>query len=226
MDFALKEQLLNASFPLGHYWNFWIFPQIRFDIPQNQAILGIRHPMRRDGWVAESTGLLNLRGGNLSEGSNPSLSAILFSPSDFWQKENLLFKSAKSRWRKGICANCRGVFETHSESEKRSFSEENHDSGVWILSFAEKVKNSVKAASCWLWTIFDFCGVTGMGGGIALGRNEKTPSFFWPGFEFKNYNWHPVLTGGQKTFLYQDFFRTLSLIWKNVASSASKIVLF
>ena len=31
---------------------------------------------RRDGWVAESTGLLNLRGGDLSEGSNPSLSAI------------------------------------------------------------------------------------------------------------------------------------------------------
>ena len=29
--------------------------------------------------MAESTGLLNLRGGNLSEGSNPSLSAILFS---------------------------------------------------------------------------------------------------------------------------------------------------
>ena len=28
--------------------------------------------------MAESTGLLNLRGGNLSEGSNPSLSAILF----------------------------------------------------------------------------------------------------------------------------------------------------
>ena len=41
-----------------------------------------------------------------SGGSNPSLSAIYFSPSNFWQKENLLFKSAKSRWRKGICVNC------------------------------------------------------------------------------------------------------------------------
>ena len=63
-------------------------------------------------------------------------------------------------------------------------------------------------------------------GGIALGRNEKTPSFFWPGFEFKNYNWHPVLTGGQKTFLYQDFFRTLSLIWKTLALSPQKSFYF
>ena len=63
-------------------------------------------------------------------------------------------------------------------------------------------------------------------GGIALGRNEKTPSFFWPGFEFKNYNWHPVLTGGQKTFLYQDFFRTLSLIWKTLAFSPQKSFYF
>ena len=118
------------------------------------------------------------------------------------------------------------MFETHSESEKRSFSKENHDFGVWILSFAEKVKNSVKVASRWLWTIFNFCSVTGMGGGIALGRNEKTPSFFWPGFEFKNYNWHPVLTGGQKTFLYQDFFRTLSLIWKTLPLPPQKLFCF
>ena len=41
-----------------------------------------------------------------SGGSNPPLSAIYFSPSDFRQKENPLFKSAKSRWRKGICVNC------------------------------------------------------------------------------------------------------------------------
>ena len=63
-------------------------------------------------------------------------------------------------------------------------------------------------------------------GGIALGRNEKTPSFFWPGFEFKNYNWHPVLTGGQKTFLYQDFFRTLSLIWKTLPLPPQKSFYF
>ena len=55
---------------------------------------------------------------------------------------------------------------------------------------------------------------------------KKTPSFFWPGFEFKNYNWHPVLTGGQKTFLYQDFFRTLSLIWKTLPLPPQKSFYF
>ena len=100
--------------------------------------------------------VLKIAVAQVTEGSNPSLSAILFSPSDFWQKENLLFKSDKSHWCKWTCENCRGVFETHSESEKRSFSEKNHDSGVWILSFSEKVKKSFKVASHLLWIIFYF----------------------------------------------------------------------
>lgn len=55
-----------------------------------------------------------------------------------------------------------------------------------------------------------FFSVTGMGG-IALDRNENTPSFFWPGFEFKNYNWHPVLTGGWKHFSIKIF--SASSVW-------------
>ena len=80
--------------------------------------------------MVEGAALEMLFRSNLNASSNLALSAIYFSLSDFRQKENLLFNGAKSRWRKEICANCRGVFETHSESEKRSFSEENHDSGV------------------------------------------------------------------------------------------------
>ena len=55
--------------------------------------------------MAESTGLLNLRGGNLSEGSNPSLSAILFfSPLSFSQSKWIFFMLSRSWATGGVSA--------------------------------------------------------------------------------------------------------------------------
>ena len=73
-----------------------------------------------------------------------------------WKRKNDR-RFIQNCWRKGTCANWWSAFETHSESEKKSFSEKNHNTGVWILSFAEKVKKkSIKAASYWLLTPFHF----------------------------------------------------------------------
>ena len=58
------------------------------------------------------------------------------------------------------------------------------------------------------------------------GSGYSLPIFHTKCRRTKNYNWPPVLTGGQKTFLYQDLFRTLGLIWKTLPFPPQKSFYF
>ena len=93
---------------------------------------------RRDGWVAESTGLLNLRVGNCSEGSNSSLSAIFFAPIRIFKSESVCAAAAKTRWHKGFYNILSRVLKTHSDSRISPFFRKNPPFSVWILTIPGK----------------------------------------------------------------------------------------
>ena len=80
--------------------------------------------------MVEGDGLENRCGGNLTEGSNPSLSAIFVFPSRFFKSESVCALTAKTRWHKAFYKTYRRVFETHSDCKIRTFSPDFRPSGV------------------------------------------------------------------------------------------------
>ena len=135
--------------------------------------------------------------GQLSEGSNPSSSAIFFIPLLIYLKKSSLLLFCKTRWLKGFYNISASVQETHSDSEIRPFFTGFCLKSVWILSFSEKCKNQGSFCKCLIINKVLFLYLTEQGETYENGACFYQPPFLSGKFTLKILTLQTYLVGGR-----------------------------
>ena len=155
--------------------------------------------------------------GKLSEGSNPSLSAIFFALFSNLAKNSSLLLFCKTCWLKGCYNISSSVLETQSDSEIRSFPPGFCLKSVWILIFSEKCKKQGSFCKCLIINEVLYLYLTKHRGSYKNGARFYQSPFLFGKFTLKILTLQTYLVGGRSEnagkFLLKKEFLQFLILW-------------